>query len=346
MKWGVSDKVLNKIHRRKVRDDITDRFSSYISTQNTTRADFILGFIVLVLFYICWRFYIPLSEVGQYTTDIDLGYSAKQYEQGYYYVVDSGHSRLIHFDENSNIDYEINDVSDGESSGLYIDDFTVDNGLTYISASEWDGMLVSKEVILVFDKDKYVRTIAARDYSEKTINKHRFHGVNVQNNILHYIEAEDMTLLVHNVNLETDEDKIQRVSCFDAYNVISDCVFLDSAADESSQGKFFVLQKSGAINSVTGEKVEQVYSTKWANETERIPYDMAVSKDGEIYFIDIRAQEVVKVNAAAKNTTVLADQTDSATVNISNTGNEFLIVDLDGLKVISDTEKKTFLTLN
>ena len=73
-----------------------------------------------------------------------------------------------------------------------------------------------------------------------------------------------MTLLVHNVNLETDEDKIQRVSCFDAYNSVSECVFWDSAADESSQGRFFVLQKSGVINLINGEKVEQAYSTKKA----------------------------------------------------------------------------------
>ena len=131
-------------------------FSSYVSTPNSTKTDFITGFIALVFFYLCWSFYIPLSETGKYTTDIELGYSAKQDEEGYYYVVDSGHNRLICFDEDSNIQYEIDNVSDNESNGLYISDFCVDNGLIYMSVGEWNGMLLSKEAILVFDKEKYV----------------------------------------------------------------------------------------------------------------------------------------------------------------------------------------------
>ena len=109
--------------------NITKVFSSYVSTPNSTKIDFIIGLMALVFFYLCWSFYIPFSETGKYTTDIELGYSAKQDEEGYYYVVDSGHNRLICFDEDSNIQYEIDNVSDNESSGLYISDFCVDNGL-------------------------------------------------------------------------------------------------------------------------------------------------------------------------------------------------------------------------
>ncbi len=310
----------------------------YFSASKSQKLDFIIGLVILVIFYFCWGFYMPISETGKYTQEIELGYNVKQDERGLYYVVDSGHSRLMCFDENSNIKSLINNVSDGESTGLYIDDFAVDNGLMYLSASEWDGMLLSKEVILVFDKEKYVRTITARDYSKDTINKHRFHGITVSNNILRYVEAEKTMIAIHNINLETDEDTVSHVGYFDAYNSISSCVFNGET--------LYILNKSGIINSISKENVERVYSTKWQNEAERVPYSMAVSKDGEIYFIDIRGKSIVKVDVAGKSTKNLLEQTDSLTVNVANEGNGFLLVGSDGVKVISEAEQKTFLTLN
>lgn len=114
-------------------DNVTNAFFAYVSNQNFTKQDFIIGFIALVLFYFCWLFYIPFSETGKYITDIELGYNAKQDEEGNYYIVDSGRSRLICFGEDSIIRYEIDNVSDGENNGLYISDFCIDDGLTYLS---------------------------------------------------------------------------------------------------------------------------------------------------------------------------------------------------------------------
>ena len=312
----------------------------YISFPRPQKLDFVIGLVVLVIFYFCWEFYIPLSETGKYTKDIELGYNAKQDERGFYYVVDSGHSRLICFDEDSKIKCLLNNVSDGESTGLYIDDFAVDKGLTYVSASEWNGMLLSKEVILVFDKEKYVRTITTRDYSNDTINKHRFYGITVSDNVLRYVEVDKAVIFVHSVNLETDEDKVKRVEYNNAFNSIGDCAFYGD--------KLYVLNKSGIINSINEGKFEQVYSTKWQNEAERVPYSIAVSKDGTIYFTDIRGRTIVKADVATKSTKNLFEQTDSLTINLTNLANEgngFLLVDSDGVKVISDTGTKTFLTL-
>ncbi len=311
----------------------------YISSPKPRKFDFVILPVALMLFYFCWEFYIPLSETGKYTEDIELGYIAKRDDQGSYYVVDSGHSRLICFDENSNIKYSLNDISNVDINELYIDDFTVDNGLTYISASQWNGMLLSKEVIQVFDKKKYVRTITTRDYSNDTINKHRFFGITVKNNILRYIETDKTAILIHSVNLKTDEDYVRRVGYFDGYNSISACAF--------SGETLYVLNKSGKINSINDKgTIEQVYSTKWTNETARIPYTMAVSKDHEIYFTDIRGRAIVKVDVADQSTKNLFEQTDSLTINLANKAGEFLLVDSDGVKVTSDTGTKIFRTLN
>ena len=320
--------------------NITKVFSSYVSTPNSTKIDFIIGLMALVFFYLCWSFYIPFSETGKYTTDIELGYSAKQDEEGYYYVVDLGHNRLVCFDEDSNIRYEIDNVSDNESSGLYISDFCVDNGLTYMSVGEWNGMLLSKEAILVFDKEKYLRTITVRDYSKEIVNKPRFHDITVKDNILRYVEAEETNILIHTINLETEEDSYNRIEYYDAFNAINNCVFYGET--------LYILNKYGIINSIKDGKVEQVYSTKWQNEKERIPHQMVISENGEIYFIDIRSREIVQVNVDTKSTKTVFDQTDALTINLTKSGNEFLVVDIieSGMKVISNEKIKKFLTLN
>ena len=107
------------------------------------------------------------------------------------------------------------------------------------------------------------------------------------------------------------------------------------------------MNKSGIIQAIDSNgAVERVYSTKWTNETARIPYSMTVSKDHEIYFTDIRGRAIVKVDVAGKSTKNLFEQTDSLTVNLVNKNSEFLLVDLDGVQVISDKGTKTFLTLN
>lgn len=137
--------------------------------------------------------------------------SAKQDENGNYYVIDSGHNRLICFDENATVKYAISNVTDDESNGLYIDDFVIYNDLIYISASEWDGMILSKEVLLVYDKEKYVRTIATRDYSNQLVNKHRFHGLTVNYDALRYIEADKSSISVHKVDLKTMKMKLKEI---------------------------------------------------------------------------------------------------------------------------------------
>ena len=318
--------------------DPAKNFNAYVSSPTPKRLDLVVLLIMLVLAGLWWTYYIPLSETSTYTDDIEFGYTAKQDAQGNYYAVDAGHNRLICFDENANINYLLSDVSDGESSGLYIDDIAVDHGLTYISASEWDGLLISKEVVLIFDKERYLETIVSRDYSDSTINKHRFYGITVRDDILRYVETVKTSLVIHSVDLETGEDQISGINYLNAFNAVSDCVFHGDA--------LYVMDKSGTIVAVKDGKVEPVYSTKWQNEATRIPYRMAISNDGKIYFTDIRGRAIVRVDVASKSTTNVFDQTDSLTVNLTNSDDGFLLVDQEGVQAVSDAGTKTFLTLN
>ena len=80
-------------------------------------------------------------------------------------MVDDGHRRLLCFGDDAKLRYTLDKPTDGKGGDLYIDDFALDGGLTYLSASESDGMMLSKELIAVYDGKRYVRTIAERDYS-------------------------------------------------------------------------------------------------------------------------------------------------------------------------------------
>ncbi|MBQ7682522.1 MAG: hypothetical protein IJT31_10000, partial [Oscillibacter sp.] len=197
-------------------------FRNYLFVRRLKYTDVILGTVAAALLLFCWLFSMPLSQVFTSTMDITLGYSAKQDESGLYYVVDDGHNRLLCFDEQARIRYALVSPSDGEGS-LYIDDFAIDGNLVYLSASEWDGMLLSREVIAVFKGERYVRTVTERDYGGMTVNKHRFHGLTIRDGVLSYVECEDNAIVPHWLTLEDGEERTQRIYFDNAFNAVSDC---------------------------------------------------------------------------------------------------------------------------
>ena len=110
-----------------------------------------------------------LQDLIRFRSEISLGYIAKQ-QGDRIYVIDSGHSRLLCFDTAGNEIFEVTDPSDDGESVLYIDDIAPDEDGLYLSASEWDGMQIAREVILRLDRNgQYVNTVVSRDYDGKRI---------------------------------------------------------------------------------------------------------------------------------------------------------------------------------
>ena len=103
-----------------------------------------------------------LQDLVSFRSEISLGYIAKQ-QGDRIYVIDSGHSRLLCFDTAGNEIFEVTDPSDDGESVLYIDDIAPDEDGLYLSASEWDGMQIAREVILRLDRNgQYVNTVVSR----------------------------------------------------------------------------------------------------------------------------------------------------------------------------------------
>ena len=192
-------------------------FRNYLFVRKLKYTDVILGAVASALLLFCWLFSMPFSQVFTSTLDITLGYSAKQDENGLYYVIDDGHNRLLCFDGDALIRYALVNPSDGDAS-LYIDDFAIDDGLVYLSASEWDGMLLSREVIAVFKGERYIRTVTERNYDGMMVNKHRFQGLTIRDGVLSYIECEDNAIIPHWLTLADGEERTQRIYFDNAFN--------------------------------------------------------------------------------------------------------------------------------
>ena len=297
-------------------------------------ADLIVLITLCVLSYLAFNIRMSFSDAINKTSDISLGYIARE-NNGVYYVIDDGHSRVLSFNDESDILLSTYDLSDNGESMLYIDDMYAADDYFYISASEWDGMILSREVIARFDlKGNYLDTIFQNDYSFKITNKHRFYGLCEYEGSFYFAETKDDAIVFHEladgINNET------RIAYPNAFNAVSDVVF--------DNGVPVVMNKNGKIERFDDPRNPTlVYDASWEEKENRVPFRVAVN-NGEVYFTDVRHGVIVKADTENQKSIYVCD-TSSQTVSFSNDGKDMLRVDEDGLKV-SGEEEKSFLTLN
>ncbi|MGM9579996.1 MAG: MFS transporter [Anaerovibrio sp.] len=268
-----------------------------------------------------------MEEVFQVHTEISLGYSARQGTDGNFYVLDNGHERLLCFDKMGKVQFTIENPADRKSELLYIDDFAVTDDGIYLSATEWDGMSIAREVILHYDgQGKYVDTLVERDYAELPTNKHRFYGISVKDGEVRYGECLSDSIVSGNME----------IPYANAFNGVSDIVFADDA--------MYVLNKNGTIRMFTGNDTvgTEIYCLAAEKDKDVVPYRMSANKYGSIYFTDIRNQQVRLVNRQTKCSDVVFNETASLTANVTDE-NELLLLDEAGLLVANNENAKTYI---
>ena len=109
--------------------------------------DVVALIMAMILMAVSARFATAPAELRTRHTEISLGYIGRS-RGDQLYVVDEGHSRLIAFDRDGKEQFRIQDPSEEWGLSLYIDDFTVTEDALYLTASEWNGMLLDWELIL------------------------------------------------------------------------------------------------------------------------------------------------------------------------------------------------------
>ena len=304
--------------------------------------DVVLAVLTAVLLIAFFYLRVPFDSVFAKTTDVELGYIGRSAD-GVMYVADEGHSRLIAFDESGQERFRIVDPSDDGESILYIDDLMVDESNLYLSVSEWNGMLLDRELILRYDLEgAYLGVVTEERYDlqDELTNKHRFYGLHREGDDLVWAECLADEIVVHfaAADGEAGGKRVRTFRYDNAFNAVSDLVF-----DE--EGVPIILNKNGRIERYDDPKApELLYTAAWDGESDRIPYRIAV-QDGRVYFTDIRGGTVQLADTDGMTSGTVWEQTDSQTVTFSADGSKMLLVGSDGLTV-SGEKTETFCTLN
>ncbi|MDT3844682.1 MAG: MFS transporter [Bacillota bacterium] len=299
----------------------------YLFSHKTRKADILLMFVVGLLLMICLHFRVPIAEIFSKTREISLGYITREYK-GLYYVIDNGHSRIMCFDSDGKERYSIADPSDNGSSVLYIDDCLITDENLYLSVSEWDGMLLTRELVMKYDLDgNYIENVAQNIYDGYQNNKHSFYGLTEDQGALMFGECMADSVLIHRIKDGMDEEK--RIPYPDAFDSVSDLVIERDAV--------IIMDKNGQINRFEKNTPELIYTTEWENEENRIPFCMDV-KNGEVYFTDIRNLEAVRIDGEDQKTRVMIEGTDSQTVTVCSETDDLLVTNSDGIQRIGENE--------
>ena len=216
---------------------------------------------------------------------------------------------------------------------LYIDDFMVNDENLYLSVSEWNGMLLDRELIMKYDLEgNYIENVTENVYGGTSFNKHSFYGLTDNNGSLLVGENKKDQIIIHNITPGRDEG--YSIAYPNAYNAVSDLAF--------DGEKVIVLDKNGTVNVYEKKQPAMIYSTQWQGEEDRIPFRLAV-KDSNVYFTDIKNGEVVKINSDKQSGEVIVEGTDSQTVTICPENDDLLLTEYDGLKRHGQTPQEFLL---
>ena len=307
----------------------------YLFSKELKWQDAILVIILVTLAFLFARMVMPFRDAVSGYTDLSLGYIAKSFGDRYY-TLDESHTRLLCFDPDGQISFQIKNPSDDGENSLYIDDFTLDGDTLYLSASEWNGMLLDREVILRCDDGGTdLQKIVELDYTDEATltNKHRIYGLCVDGQALAWAECRSNEILLHRMTLGSGsgEDAPVRLAYPNAFNAVSDLVF--DGQDP------IVMDKKGVI--VRFDKdggQELLYSSEWESEQKRVPFRMTC-QDGAVVFTDIRSGEVCRSDAKTMRADVVYATTDSQTVTAAPKAG-LLLMESQGLLVTGDNEAR------
>ncbi|MDD2972840.1 MAG: MFS transporter [Lachnospiraceae bacterium] len=266
--------------------------SDYLNSGRIYRADLIviLAFFILsvLLLWLFPRFRFPVER----QETLKSACMVKEYGNRIY-VLDSGHSRLLVMNEKGELEFSIRGNSREKDTFTYVDDFTVDEeGNIYIKEGQWDGMRVCREAILVYSAVGAYRETLRDDIYTDAIDKHRIYGISVSEGVLKYAISYDTNVEVVQKQLNGGEQSSEILEYQNAFHRIAD---IHIAGDE-----VYILDKNGIISYLKDKECSQVYE----GDASEIPYQFCVTETGDIYYTDIRGNEVKRIKAGTHDASV------------------------------------------
>lgn len=296
-----------------------ERVRAYFTARGIRGLDVVLLVVVLVAAFLCTRLSMPIEEALSTRESFVVGHSAKQGPDGLYYVIDSGHSRLLCFDEEGRIRHVLDESPTG--GPLYIDSIDITDQGFYVSATEWDGMAIANEAVYAYDSQgAYLETVAFRDYTGNEPNKHRFHAVDAggDNGSVRIAECYDGSIRVgaHEYDFEN------------AFNAVYNAVFVKDTLYVLSKDRcIYALDLSDPAATFT-----VAYDARAAGEGDCVPYYLTADAQGNLFYLDVKGATVRAVDLQTKTSSVAWAETASLSVNVAQNG-DFLLMEGGGLLV-------------
>lgn len=301
-----------------------NRWTKYILSEKLQRSDIIIVFLMIFLLCFCWIFRMPLSEALSSKVTITGGYEAQQGRDGRFYVLDSGHERLLCFDKKGVLCFVVENLADEKGKLSYIDDFYVTDEGIYVSASQWDEMAISREAVISLDKrGNYIKTFTARDYEKSRVNKHRFYGITE-------VRGEPVAAECLSQEICIGE---KRIPFQNASEWVYDVVFFEDHV--------YILDKTGTVwqYSVDAEEGKIIYEAEKEGES-IVPYRMSVDQNGDLYYTDIRGSTIRRIDEKRKST-VVCESGGSLSVDITQDGACIFVCD-DGMHVLEHGDERVY----
>lgn len=308
----------------------------FLKEKRVTRADMILAGIfaaALLAVFGCNYFYGIQMDTSEF---MDQAYSAKDGGDGTFYVLDSGHERLIHIDSSGKL-LTVVVPEDVDGSYLYATDFVTEpDGTIYLAACSWDGMCVDRDVILKLDaKGHILEKLAEYDYTEHVISKSRIRGLRAEDGKLFYAYCNEDLIEIYQ-HADGENRRVDMLTSYDAFDSVLNVQLL--------KNQTYVLNKKGMIQCFEKDKETPytVYGISSAGEMDRVPFQMYVTEEKEIYFTDIFHRTIQRVEGETSVTVV--EDTDSTTVSVTPQG-ELVTAEFDGIRLSGETSDGTISKL-
>lgn len=267
------------------------------------------GVLLIALFAGLYFLWSENQMVLQRDLLINQPYLVKQADDGSIFIIDSGHERVLHLEEDGQFIWSADLPLGNAGIALYADDVVSDeSGTTYIQVSDWDGMHIDRELFLIYDSHgKLINTIEENAYDCGTVNKYSRFGLRAEEGSVSYLQADESGLsIVH-------PGKPSEFISYPNANVRT----ADAIIDGDS---ILLLDKNGTINRLSGNTKEVLYDAALEKETNRIPYHMAMAADGSIFFTDIRSRTIQQLTDDPAVSVSVVSDTDTLTVQAGRDG--------------------------
>lgn len=268
------------------------------------------GLVLILLVVGLWLIRDHYGALLQRETTLDQAYTVKQAADGNLTVVDKGHGRVIRLTREGDFLWSADMPMGNTGTALYADDVTVGaDGMTYVQVSDWDGMHIDRELILVYDdRGRWTESLRAAVYECDTVNKHSRFGLSTQGDRIVYLQADGDGLTLTDVR---DPQTVFR-SYGDAATRVADACIRETG--------WLVLDKNGSIYEVNDGEKRALYNSALDTRANRSPYRMAWNPMGGIVFTDIRDRSVQRLTDDPSMTETLWRDTDAQTAGLDPEG--------------------------